>query len=132
MTRFLEFFHQRTEHCGFTTEDALTSLLPLVRQTVAAHAAGLVAPLQGLESLQVDGVRIFFEDVRRSSPTLQPKAIRALDQADNRAIEIIGESRFDIQVSAAQESITSLQIGEAASRSCGRYTCPVTLAGSTS
>src|SRR5580693_1519023 len=103
MTSFLDFFHQRIEHGGFTTEDALTSLLPLVRQTVAAHAAGLVAPLQGLESLQVDGVRIFFDDARRTPPSLQSKAVDALTQADNRALEIIGEARFALPVSSAEE-----------------------------
>src|ERR1700722_7610472 len=103
MTRFHDFFLERIEHGGFTTEDALTSLLPLIRQTAAAHAAGLVAPLQGLDALGVDGVRIFFDETLRSAPTLQSKTIETLERIENRALEVVGEVRFTIQVAVAQE-----------------------------
>ena len=112
MTRFHDFFLERIEHGGFTTEDALTSLLPLIRQTVAAHVAGLVAPLQGLDSLQVEGVRIFFDATLRVAPILQSKTIAALERVENRALDVVGEARFTIQVAAAQESLENLQIGE--------------------
>ncbi|HEV8058958.1 MAG TPA: AAA domain-containing protein [Gemmataceae bacterium] len=112
MTSFLEFFLGRIEHGGFTTEDVLTSVLPLVRQTVVAHAAGLVAPLEGLDDLQVDGVRILFDEARRISPTLQNKTVNTLEQAENRALEIIGESRVTMEISAAQANVTNLQVGQ--------------------
>jgi hypothetical protein len=47
------------------TEDVLSSVLPLVREVIQAHRAGNVAPLEGLADLQVDGIRIWFEEARR-------------------------------------------------------------------
>ena len=57
MTSFHDFLTQRLETGGFSTEDALASFLPLMRETIEAHANGMVAPLEGLESLYVDGVK---------------------------------------------------------------------------
>ena len=62
---FYQFLTHRLEGGGFTTEDALASFLPLLRETLDAHAADTVAPLVGLDDLRVDGVRIWFEEVRR-------------------------------------------------------------------
>ena len=63
-------------------------------------------------ALQVDGVRIFFDETLRSAPLLQIRTIQTLEKADNRAVEIIGESRFTLEVSAAQQALSSLQMGQ--------------------
>jgi hypothetical protein len=125
MMRFHEFLRQRLEQGGFTTEDALGSLLPLVRQTAAAHAAGQVAPLEGLEQLQVDGVHIRFEESLRSAPRLQLGTVRNLEKADRRAFDIVGEARFTVDVTAGQNVIDDLRIGQRGQP----ITRPVYLAG---
>ena len=61
---FGQFLHERIETGGFTTEDALASFLPLLRQVVQAHQRGLVAPLEGIEHLHVEGTQI---SVRRGT-----------------------------------------------------------------
>src|SRR5437763_2456183 len=43
---------------GFETDDALAALLPLMKQTLAAHQAGLVAPLDGIKDLFLPGSRV--------------------------------------------------------------------------
>src|SRR5947209_6953950 len=86
VTNFRDFFLDRLEKGGFTTEDALASFLPLMRQVVATHAAGLVAPLAGVEQLQVDGLRIFYDETRRRSPSLQTGKIREFEKAQKRAV----------------------------------------------
>ena len=49
-----EFLQQRFAAGGFTTEVALVSFLPLLRQVLETHAAGQVAPLDGLAALKVE------------------------------------------------------------------------------
>ena len=50
MSTFHEYLRTRLETGGFSTEDALGSFLPLVREVLEAHAAGRVAPLEGLDA----------------------------------------------------------------------------------
>ena len=78
MTSFHEFLRDRIETSGFSTEDTLASFLPLVRETLEAHAAGRVAPLVGLDALQVAGVRIWFEDALRAVPRDAESDLRRL------------------------------------------------------
>jgi predicted DNA-binding WGR domain protein len=112
MISFRDFFLNRIEKGGFTTEDALASFLPLVRQVVATHRAGFVAPLQGVENLQVDGLRIFYDESRHLSPSLEIGKLKDLQKQDRRAVEVIGESRVTLEVDKGRETIVSLQIGE--------------------
>jgi predicted DNA-binding WGR domain protein len=112
MMNFRDFLHDRLEKGGFTTEDALASFLPLVREVAAAHRANLVAPLVGIAELQVEGVRIFFDENLRRPPSLQIGAIRALEKTQSRALEVVGESRVTIDVNVGREDIVSLQIGQ--------------------
>src|SRR5260370_8008421 len=112
MMTFRDFFLSRMQKGGFTTEDALASFLPLVRQVVATHRDGWVAPLQGVEDLQVDGLRIFYENTQHRSPSRQISKIREFDKAQKRAVDVIGESRVTLEVDQGQETVISLQIGE--------------------
>ena len=47
MSSFHEYLRTRLETGGFSTEDALGSFLPLVREVLEAHAARRVAPAAG-------------------------------------------------------------------------------------
>ena len=57
---FLEFLRERIERGGFTTEDGLAAVLPLFRETLAAHEGGKVAPLDGVDQISAAGNSIFF------------------------------------------------------------------------
>ena len=81
MTTFTEFLSQRLETGGFTTEDALASFLPLLRQVAAAHRTGLVAPLQGINHIQVDNTRLWFEEKQLAKPAAHADQIKALETA---------------------------------------------------
>ncbi|MBI3408998.1 MAG: WGR domain-containing protein [Planctomycetes bacterium] len=125
MMSFQDFLRARLANAGFTTEDALASFLPLMREVAAAHRADLVAPLVGNEDLKVEGVRIWFEEARRLPPALQGGKIRALDPPSVRAFEVLGEFKMTTDVDHGQESMVSLQIGQRGAE----FTRPVYLSG---
>jgi hypothetical protein len=50
---FLKFLEAGLARDGFETDDVLAALLPLMKQVSAAHEAGLVAPLDGIQDLIV-------------------------------------------------------------------------------
>jgi predicted DNA-binding WGR domain protein len=112
MMTFHDFLGQRLAKGGFTTEDALASFLPLIRQVVAAHRSDLVAPLVGIEDLYVDDARIFFDDAKRHSPSLQTAKIRAFEKAQARALEVVVESCMTLEVTEGAESLINLRIGQ--------------------
>src|SRR5262245_16172214 len=111
-TSFSDFLNQRLENGGFTTEDALASFLPLARQISAAHAAGTVAPLIGVEHLRVDGFRIYFEESRLAPPTIDSRRLRDFDRPVPKAMEVVGQYRIDTAVDSAHEQTTNLRIGK--------------------
>jgi len=102
MTSFAEFLQQRLETGGFSTEDALASFLPLVREVLDAHSAGAVAPLEGIGDLHVDGVRIWFEEARRAPQRGKLAEVRRLLEQDRAAVEIVTESRRTTDVDDGQ------------------------------
>ena len=93
MATFHDFLRARLERGGFSTEDTLASFLPLGLQVVEAHAAGLVAPLEGLSSLEVEGVRIWFRDDARREPSRRPEWLARLDPPTSSAVEVLSERR---------------------------------------
>ncbi len=112
MTSFLDFLHHRFESGGFTTEDALASFLPLLRQVVATHRAGQVAPLEGINDLQVEGVRIWYEEARVQPSRRQTEKISELQKPLSRALEVVGESHMTADVDHGEETLVSVQIGK--------------------
>jgi hypothetical protein len=112
MITFPDFLHGRLEAGGFTTEDALACFLPLVRQTAAAHQAGLVAPLQGTADLHVENGRLWFEEARRQPPRLNVSQLRGLEQPATKAVEVIGEFHLSADADGGETTTSSLQIGK--------------------
>jgi predicted DNA-binding WGR domain protein len=110
MTTFREFLAGRLQAGGFSTEDALASFLPLLRQVVATHDSGFVAPLRGLEALEVDGVRLFYDGGRCQSPSHEDARIARLEIANQRAVEVISESRLTLEIEKGRETAINLQI----------------------
>jgi hypothetical protein len=89
MTTFHEYLSERIEHGGFTTEDALAAFLPLVRQVIAAHEAGLCAPLEGIKKLKVDEGRIGFDEQDRCPPRNNLSRVRKLLRPEAKAVDVV-------------------------------------------
>lgn len=91
MTQFYEFFTARLASGGFSTEDALASFLPLVRQTLEVHGSGQTAPLEGLDALQIEGVRIWFPSDRRQPVRNRLDDVERFNDPRALAVEILSE-----------------------------------------
>jgi predicted DNA-binding WGR domain protein len=89
MTTFHDFLRDRIEHGGFTTEDVLASFLPLVRQVIETHEAGLCAPLEGIGALQVDEGRIWFADASRCERRNNLARLRRLSKPEAKGVEVL-------------------------------------------
>ncbi|NQU20502.1 MAG: DNA helicase, partial [Candidatus Nealsonbacteria bacterium] len=125
MTDFYEYLCTRLETGGFSTEDTLTSFLPLVREVLDSHAAGMVAPLEGLDALHVESARIWFEDARRGEPRNNAAALRQIEVASQAAVEIVTEQRHLTEVGESQAKVVDLAVGDRDSQ----ITRPVYLPG---
>ena len=112
MTTFQEFLRRRLETGGFSTEDALASFLPLVREVLESHAAGRVAPLEGLAALHVDGVRIWFEEAQRQEPRLNRAALNRIEATGPLAVTIIAETRLTAEIDQDEDAVIDLSIGD--------------------
>ncbi len=113
MNNYYNFLQTRLASGGFTTEDALACFLPLARQTLAAHRADLVAPLEGIQELREEAGHIWFEQAALRPATLQKAKVRALDKATARAVEVVGEFQLTANVDQGEDQIVSLLIGKA-------------------
>lgn len=112
MTEFAKFLVDRLEAGAFSTEDVLSSFLPLAREVLEAHAAGFVAPLRGIDDLHVDGVRIWFEKSKRQAPQNNDAAIHKLDQKVVGAVEVVAETRRITNTDGDPGSLVNLAIGD--------------------
>jgi len=111
MTGFHEYLRDRLAVSGFSTEDTLAAFLPLVREVLEVHAAGMVAPLEGLDALLVDGARIWFEEARRQPLRTSTAALRAVELAAQSSVEIVAEVRRTIEVGEGDGQLEDLAIG---------------------
>ncbi len=111
MITFHEYLRMRLEIGGFSTEDALACFLPLVREVLEAHAAGKVAPLEGLDALRVDGAKIWFEEAHRKDLRGNPGALRRCETAGGAPLEIVTERRVLTAVGDVDEEVVDLAIG---------------------
>ena len=112
MTNFADFLRNRIDTDGFTTEDALASFLPLAREVLDAHAAGMVAPLEGIAELQVEGVRIWFEDAKRLKVRRAGSKIRHVEQYSRSAVEVVSETRVTTEIDDGAEQVVNLSVGD--------------------
>lgn len=109
---FAEFLNRRLESGGFSTDEALTALLPLIRQAVEAHENAKVAPLDGVADLFVNGSVVYFKEGRRGDPRLSPGALGRLDRPVNRALEVVGEAERTTRVEDGATKVVNLRIGK--------------------
>jgi predicted DNA-binding WGR domain protein len=112
MTTFHEFLHERIEHGGFTTEDSLAAFLPLVRQVIAAHEAGMCAPLEGLNALQVNDGRIGFAEQDRCPPRNNLSRVRRLLKPEAKGVEVVNQATVVRQLDTGVDEVQSKAAGE--------------------
>lgn len=86
---FLDFLRSRGG--ALTTDDTLATLLPLFRQVLETHAAGRVAPLDGLGLILVDQGRAYFETAQACEPQLATQRIQRLETHATAAFEVVAQ-----------------------------------------
>ena len=111
MSKFHEYLRSRLVTDGFSTEDALASFVPLVREVLEAHAAGRVAPLEGLDALRVDGVRIWFEEAHRLPLRDQATVLRRIETVGPAAVTIVAQTRRTLDLDEGDAREADLSIG---------------------
>ena len=100
---FRQLLARVAEAGGLETDDALAALLPLMRQVLAVHEAGRVAPLRGVTALQVD-VRntLGFDPALAVPPQTNAGKVAALQVPVSAAMEVVGRYRQTTDIDAAR------------------------------
>src|SRR3954471_2057410 len=117
---FAAFLESGIEKGGFETDDALSAVLPLMKQTLAAHGAGLVAPLDGGRDIFADANgALSFSDERRKAPLKNISQVEQIQLPFSHAVEVVGRSRQMSDIDRGSLSVTDLDVapgGEKISR----------------
>jgi predicted DNA-binding WGR domain protein len=108
---FLTFLDRGVARGGFETEDALAAVLPLMKQAIAAHSTGLVAPLEGIQAVTAeDERRLGFDPTKARPPTKNRSKVEALQLAISNAVDIVSHSRQTLDIHQSTLSISSLDL----------------------
>src|SRR6266478_3339200 len=111
---FLKFLETGVTKGGFETDDVLTALLPLMKQVLAAHEAGLVAPLNGIQDLVVaEQGHLMFVPAKVSSPEKNAAKVEALQSPVSHAVEVVAESRRTADIDESSLTVSDLGVGSA-------------------
>jgi predicted DNA-binding WGR domain protein len=114
MSDFITFLHQGIERGGFETEDVLAAVLPLMREVVALHERGEVAPLRGLSGIRViDDRRLGLVSPAGVPLVRNDSRVRELLATQSRGLEVIGESKRETDIDTFAQEITNLDVGSA-------------------
>ncbi|MGC3960003.1 MAG: DUF4011 domain-containing protein [Verrucomicrobiota bacterium] len=109
---FLKFLETGVAKGGFETDDVLAALLPLMKQVLAAHEAGLVAPLDGIQDLTLtEASQLLFAPAKVNSPEKNPSKVEALQLSVSSAVEVVGESRRVADVDQSTLTVSDLSVG---------------------
>ena len=123
---FLKFLEAGITRGGFETDDILAAFLPLMKQTLAAHGSGLVAPLNGVAALNMtaDG-HLMFAPAKAGPPEKNSPKVEELQSPASRAMDIVAESRRTADVDESSLKISDLGVH----KDGGEITKPVFLPG---
>lgn len=94
MTTFLPFLRDRLQQSGFATEDVLACWLPLARQVIATHAAGNVAPLDGVQRLHVQQDVLTYAQSEELARRSQLRRLNGILRQGTGGVDVIGERRL--------------------------------------
>lgn len=109
---FTSYLNAGIDRGGFETDDVLAAMLPLMREVLAIHEAGDVAPLRGLSALVVNDDRA----LGLASPTGVPperndEALRTVQAAVSQGLEVIGAVRHDTDLDKGSTKASNLSVG---------------------
>jgi predicted DNA-binding WGR domain protein len=111
---FLNFLNVGVAKGGFETEDVLAAVLPLMKQVLAAHEAGLVAPLNGIEDLIVtEAGRLMFATDKVGQPEKNTARVKSVQSPISSAVEVIAESRRITDVDQSRLTISDSSVSSA-------------------
>lgn len=114
MSEFRTFLRKGIERGGFETEDVLSAVLPLLRETQAIHESGNVAPLRGLSSIRViDDRALGLPSSAGVPPDHNHKRLRELLTPLGHGLDVIGESKLETDIDSFSQQITNLDVGSA-------------------
>jgi hypothetical protein len=128
-----DFLKARATTGRLASDDLVKIAGPLLREVAEAHEAGQVAPLEGLDELEVEILHpeldstlgsLWFEQARRQQPRTSD-LFQAIEQRAFAALDIVAESRHVDDVGDGSVEITDLRIG----RASDKITRPVYLQG---
>ncbi len=105
---FRSFLEEWKTHDSVNTADILASFLPLVRETLAAHKNGFVAPLEGIDSLRVDHHKIWFEEKNRANSRSQSGKIKIIERRRALGWNVVSEHRREVNVDTGEEEIENI------------------------
>ncbi len=108
---FLAFLRAGLDKGGFETDDVLATILPLMRQTLAAHEEGMVVPLEGLAHLQVDEHHLSVDMTQLLRPRHDSSTIRMVERPVSGAIQVVAQARRSAEIDRSSLSITNLEVG---------------------
>ena len=111
-SRFLNFLEAGVAKGGFETDDLLSVMLPLMKQVVAAHQSGLVAPLDGVEDLTITETgHLMFAPAKLTPPEKNLRKVDALQSAINSGVEVVGEMRRTADIDKSSLNVANLRVG---------------------
>ncbi len=111
---FLKFLEAADNRGGCETDDVVSALLPLMKQVLALHEEGLVAPLNGIgELIATDQGYLMFAPAKGCAPEKNTGKIEAMQSAVSGAMEVVAESRRTADIDEASLTVSDLRIGDA-------------------
>ncbi|MBL8888464.1 MAG: DUF4011 domain-containing protein [Planctomycetaceae bacterium] len=110
--KFSEYLQAVIQGDALATEDILASILPLIRESLAAHKIGLVAPLEGLDALHVEHSKLWFAESRRQPPRTNLEKLRSFELESRTQVEIVAETRRSSDVSTGIEVVRRQEIAQ--------------------
>ncbi len=114
MSDFTTFLTTGIERGGFETEDVLAAVLPLMREVLALHEKGDVAPLRGMSGIRVIEDRALgLLSPQGQPPERNDSRLRELLATQSRGLEVIGEAKRETDIDTFAQNITSLDVGSA-------------------
>jgi len=124
---FLLFLAKGVENAGFETDDVLAAILPLMKQVVATHELGQMAPLKGIDDLLIgDEGQLQFDPGKALSPRNNIRRVERLQEEASKAIAVVGEVQRETDLDRATLTVNDLQVGRDAG---GEITKPVYVPG---
>ncbi len=85
---FLDYLREFRAGEGRGNEELVRAMVPLMRQVLAAHDAGKVAPLDGTSQIHVSDGQLWFREAAALAPKSEQRAVRSLQKPESRGVEV--------------------------------------------